>query len=1066
MKAQALPSPIKVFIYYMHTDIQYANEIRQVLSGNVDWELIPDILTKEMPEWGELWEEQLNQGDVFVVLISNAFMPSLDNMEELYRILERLEKGEIYIVPIVLDDCNPEKLAIRKYHLLSENTVPFTQLSEKETLFGELVDRISKIARLRRNTRVVDLLAQNRLTRATDLRLFKCGLDHIPFDLLSMPWITHLSLAQNDISEIENLANLPELVHLNLSINRIDRLVNLSEVSNLLYLDLEQNQLTELGGVEVLSKLQTLGISSNQIHDFASLAHLPRLKTLYLARNGIEELRNLDTAVSLERVVLSDNRIVSLKPLIGLIRKGIPIIHDRYSFDPQEKGIFVKGNQISDPPIDIIQLGRDAILDHYEKLEAQGMEKLEILKVILIGNSGVGKTNFSQLLRGESLNSGHVSTHVMDIKPWKARFLKSPNGEPMLVNLFDFGGQDYYHDLHQLYYSHDTAYVLLWDTSTNFYDEVPQHLDAQTTIWFEHYPVNYWLESIWHCLNGKGSYDYKEEVETPGSVPANAQYDAPDLSRSAPVLILQNKIDESKNGYPAEGLLDQLSLQKKYPNISTFYNLSLQPGLRLGALDEVLHTCFGKLNLSGRLLTRPRHEVITAYIHSETGFEVQTIEEFKKTCQSLLRNNAVTLDNEDTRAIASVLTNLGYVYFDPAPEGVETADEVVFTRLDTLNELIKQVMDVARRQHNRGVVHYDQFAHIQSVTHVLPLLTKNHSLILLKDQEYLAPQFLPVETDEKIRLFLPLFGYCNLRYVYTAYFHKSLLMRIFHGFIRLSEEGDRKSYTTVRYYYWRRGLTLSEEIRDSTGQIIRSQSVFVHLIKEKDQCSIEIRTLLPFDREAGLEGKVEALLDELNKGWTVEKEVSLDSHHYFSVSELLARAAKKIYGFRENGRDYSLHDFKYWVSIPNLPKKLFISYSSKNAAFMLRLATHLEVLRIGGQLVPWYDRKIEPGSQWDEAIKRELDGSDIIVLLLSPDFLATDYIRTVEIPMAIEHARKTGCRLFSVEVQSCSWEETELRSFQQNLKSGIPGKETIVINQADMDGEWKKIVGKLKEVLG
>lgn len=941
-------------------------------------------------------------------------------------------------------------------------------MPDQETIYTELVERLNKIVSLHRNTEVVDILSQNRISRKPVLRLSRYGLDHIPYDLLSMPWITQLSLDQNDISEIENLDNLPGLVHLNLSHNSIEKISNLQNLQKLSFLDLEQNRLTQLEGLEGLSGLETIGLSSNHIQDLAPLTKLPSLKTLYLARNGISELSDLAPAKTLRRIVLTDNRIMSLKPLIGLIDAGLPV-GDRYSFNPDEQGIFIKGNPIADPPVDIIRLGREAIVDHYAKLRDQGREKLEILKVILIGNSGVGKTNFSQLLRGEPMSHDHLSTHVMDIKPWKADFLKSPSGEPMLVNIFDFGGQDYYHDLHQLYYSHDTVYVLLWDTSTNFYDEVSEQLDGQTTVWFEHYPVAYWLESIWYCLHGKEVYNYKGST---GNALQESRNDAagniPDLSKTAPVLILQNKIDESKNGYPAEGLLDQAALQKKYPNISTFYNLSLrpEPGKRLTALNDVLDACFGKLDLSGRLLAKPRHEAITAYIKSEIDFGAVTVQEFRERCQKLLRTKDITLDDKDARAIASVLANLGYVYFDPVPEAESITAEVIFTRLDTLNELIKEVMDIARRQHTRGIIRYDQIAHIRSVEHVLPLLIKNHSLIRLAGHEYLAPQFLPAETDENIRLFLPLFAHRNVRYVYTAYFHKSQLMKIFHDFIRLSEEENRRPYTTVRYHYWRRGLMLSEEITDSGGKIIRSQSVFVHLIKEKEKCMIEIRTLRPFDRETGLERKVEALLDELNRGWTVEKEVSLDSEHFFAVSELLSRAGKKIYAFRENERDYSLHDFKNWVKIPDLPKKLFISYSSKNSAFMLRLATHLEVLRIGGQLVPWYDRKIESGSKWDDAIKRELEGSDIIVLLLSPDFLATDYIRTVEIPMAIEHANKTGCRLFFIEVQPCSWEETEISRFQQNLKPGLSGKETIVINQADMDGEWKKIVGRLKEVLG
>lgn len=210
---------------------------------------------------------------------------------------------------------------------------------------------------------------------------------------------------------------------------------------------------------------------------------------------------------------------------------------------------------------------------------------------------------------------------------------------------------------------------------------------------------------------------------------------------------------------------------------------------------------------------------------------------------------------------------------------------------------------------------------------------------------------------------------------------------------------------------------------------------------------------------------MEALLDDLTAGWTVEKEISLDSTHFFRVSDLMNKARERNFNFYLDGKEYSLHNFKQWVDIPNLPKKLFISYSSKNAAFMLRLATHLEVLRRNGLIVPWFDRQISPGTRWDDAIKTEMEAADIIVFLLSPDFLATDYIRTVEIPLAIRRARQSDCLLFPIEVQPCSWEETEISQFQQNLKPGIPGKETIIITHPENDSEWKLIIRKLKEVV-
>jgi len=61
-------------------------------------------------------------------------------------------------------------------------------------------------------------------------------------------------------------------------------------------------------------------------------------------------------------------------------------------------------------------------------------------------------------------------------------------------------------------------------------------------------------------------------------------------------------------------------------------------------------------------------------------------------------------------------------------------------------------------------------------------------------------------------------------------------------------------------------------------------------------------------------------------------------------------------------------------------------------------------------LVTWYDGMLEPGSDWDTRIKQELDTADIIVLLVSPDFLASNYCYETEVARAIaRHKAGTAC---------------------------------------------------------
>lgn len=82
---------------------------------------------------------------------------------------------------------------------------------------------------------------------------------------------------------------------------------------------------------------------------------------------------------------------------------------------------------------------------------------------------------------------------------------------------------------------------------------------------------------------------------------------------------------------------------------------------------------------------------------------------------------------------------------------------------------------------------------------------------------------------------------------------------------------------------------------------------------------------------------------------------------------------------------------------PAQPLQLFYSYAHEDEEMRDELEKHLTLLRREGTISEWHDRAIVPGQEWDEAIKGQLDRADIILLLVSPDFLASDYIDRVEL---------------------------------------------------------------------
>lgn len=78
----------------------------------------------------------------------------------------------------------------------------------------------------------------------------------------------------------------------------------------------------------------------------------------------------------------------------------------------------------------------------------------------------------------------------------------------------------------------------------------------------------------------------------------------------------------------------------------------------------------------------------------------------------------------------------------------------------------------------------------------------------------------------------------------------------------------------------------------------------------------------------------------------------------------------------------------------------------------------------------WYDREILPGENWEQAIDHHLATADVILLLISPDFLASDYCYGVEMQRALERHHTGTCCVIPILLRLTYWEETPFSSIQ------------------------------------
>ncbi len=105
----------------------------------------------------------------------------------------------------------------------------------------------------------------------------------------------------------------------------------------------------------------------------------------------------------------------------------------------------------------------------------------------------------------------------------------------------------------------------------------------------------------------------------------------------------------------------------------------------------------------------------------------------------------------------------------------------------------------------------------------------------------------------------------------------------------------------------------------------------------------------------------------------------------------------------------------------NKPKRIFISYSHKNEQFKDELIRQLTPLKQQGIISVWHDRDIEGGGEWDKQIKDEIERTDVFLLLITSDFLASDYINSVEIKRAYEKYKKGQSKIFPIICDFCQW---------------------------------------------
>ena len=348
------------------------------------------------------------------------------------------------------------------------------------------------------NTQVKDISALSKLTNLISLDLSNTQVKDISA-LVNLTSVKFLRLSDTQIKDISALSNLTNLKYLKLNDTQVKDISALSNLTTLEYLRLNDTQVKDISALSNLIELRILYLNGTQVNDISALSNLRNLGTLDLSRNEIKNLGVLSRLEHLKRLNIQDTKLILIPE--SLLDLDLNFINKAIDFSVQrDSGIYIHGLTLTDQPIEIFSQSKELIRAYYREGNQVPVNEC---KVIFLGDAESGKTHsIRRLLKnGEYLkdeNFDGKSTPGIETTVSKIRL----NNSNIIINYWDFGGQEIQHSMHRMFLTERTVYVVFLNARQD--DQMDER-------------ARYWLENI--------------------------KVFAPD----APVLVVINKIDENNH---------------------------------------------------------------------------------------------------------------------------------------------------------------------------------------------------------------------------------------------------------------------------------------------------------------------------------------------------------------------------------------------------------------------------------------------------------------------------------------------------------------------------------------
>ena len=313
-----------------------------------------------------------------------------------------------------------------------------------------------------------------------------------------------LNCGATKVNDLEPLRDLTSLRFIDCSATQVSELEALEGLTNLQFLFCGRTKVSELKALRRLTSLISLDCSHTQVSE-SDLEPLQGIATLLrLACNAtlVSKLEQLRCIPSLQILDCSSTQVSDLEPIVDLQTLHTLYIQNlkisefprKLLFSEKLHNLYLKGANISGIPEEVLSSDEENFYNCLPSLRAHVLD-LEVeaipinsVKILVLGNGGVGKTQLCRHLAAEPFDPTVLTTHGIAL-----RTIAPASEEDATQYLWDFGGQDIYHSAHTLFMRTAAVFVVLWTPEQELMvasdNDNDDHLERL-------HPLTYWLDYV------------------------------------------------------------------------------------------------------------------------------------------------------------------------------------------------------------------------------------------------------------------------------------------------------------------------------------------------------------------------------------------------------------------------------------------------------------------------------------------------------------------------------------------------------------------------------------------